>query len=151
MLIAIMTTIRGECRAMFFPKADVKDYPVRRWHRQWRMPRSSLRSSKPSRRQISWPPDQAGQRLFRQPHRRNRRDKRIRLSQPQHAKAPAFTLLQARPPTDALICERRCRQFDGLWLREPKQVLRADILDRSGDLRALLISASISCTSRDAE
>jgi len=59
-------------------------------------------------------------------------------------------------PTDVLISEQRSRQIEGLWLREPKQFLhdampRAEaFLDKFGDLRSRLISASASCTSRDA-
>jgi hypothetical protein len=60
-------------------------------------------------------------------------------------------------PADVLISEQRSRQIEGLWLREPKQFLydalpRArNFLDRFGDLKGRLATASASCTSRDAE
>jgi len=56
-------------------------------------------------------------------------------------------------PTDALISERRSREIEGLWLREPQQFLhdalpRANaFLDRCGNLRERLITSSASCTS----
>ncbi len=56
-------------------------------------------------------------------------------------------------PTD--VSEQRSRQIEGLWLREPKQFLydalpRArNFLDRFGDIKRRL-TASASCTSRDA-
>lgn len=59
-------------------------------------------------------------------------------------------------PAEILISERRSREIEGLWLREPKQFLHDALprarafLDRFGDLRGL-ISASASCTSRGAE
>ena len=57
---------------------------------------------------------------------------------------------------DVLISEQRSRQIEGLWLREPKQFLydalpRArNFLDRFGDLKGRLATASTSCTSPDA-
>jgi hypothetical protein len=51
-------------------------------------------------------------------------------------------------PTDVLISERRSRQIEGLWLREPKQFLhdampRAHVfIDRFGDLRSSLVISS---------
>ena len=59
-------------------------------------------------------------------------------------------------PTDVPISEARSRQIDGLWLREPKQFLHDALprarafLDKFGDLRGRLLSASASCTSRGA-
>jgi len=59
-------------------------------------------------------------------------------------------------PADVLISEQRSRQIEGLWLREPKQFLHdalpraREFLDGVGDIRRKL-SASASCTSRDAE
>lgn len=59
-------------------------------------------------------------------------------------------------PTDVLISERRSREIEGLWLREPEQFLHNALprahafLDRFGDLRPRLITASASCTSRGA-
>ena len=58
-------------------------------------------------------------------------------------------------PTDVMVSERRSRQIEGLWLREPKQFLHDALprarafLDRFGDLRTQ-ITASASCTSCDA-
>jgi hypothetical protein len=59
-------------------------------------------------------------------------------------------------PADVLISEQRSRQIEGRWLREPKQFLHdalpraRNFLDGVGDVRRKL-SASASCTSRDAE
>ena len=59
-------------------------------------------------------------------------------------------------PTDVLVSERRSRQIEGLWLREPGQFLHDALprarafLDRFGDIRTQ-ITASASCTSCDAE
>jgi len=58
-------------------------------------------------------------------------------------------------PIEGLVSEQRSRQIEGLWLREPKQFLydalpRArSFLDKFGDIRRLL-TASAFCTSRDA-
>jgi hypothetical protein len=58
-------------------------------------------------------------------------------------------------PTDVLVSEPRSRQIEGLWLREPRQFLydalpRArTFLERFGDIRRKL-TASASCISRDA-
>lgn len=60
-------------------------------------------------------------------------------------------------PTEALVSEQRSRQIEGLHLREPKQFLHDALprarrfLDRFGDLRGRLLTASVSCTSRGAE
>jgi hypothetical protein len=60
-------------------------------------------------------------------------------------------------PSDVLISEQRSRQYHGLWLREPKQFLHDAMprarafLDRFDDLRGRLTNASASCTSPDAE
>lgn len=58
-------------------------------------------------------------------------------------------------PTDVLVSERRSRQIEGLWLREPGQFLcdampraRA-FLDKFGDIRSQ-ITASASCISSGA-
>jgi hypothetical protein len=56
-------------------------------------------------------------------------------------------------PTEVLISEHRSKQINGLWLREPKQFLH-DALPRAraflakyGNLRARFLTASASCTS----
>jgi hypothetical protein len=55
-------------------------------------------------------------------------------------------------PANVLVSEQRSREIEGLWLREPKQFLydalpRArNFLDRFGDIRRQL-TASASCTS----
>jgi hypothetical protein len=55
-------------------------------------------------------------------------------------------------PTDVLVSERRSRQIDGLWLREPTQFLHDALprahhfLNRFGDIEARL-TLSASCTS----
>ena len=70
---------------------------------------------------------------------------------------PGWDAALVNLPTDALVSERHSRKIEGLFLREPKQFLydalpRArKFLDRFGNLRGRLLSASASCTSRDAE
>lgn len=57
---------------------------------------------------------------------------------------------------DVLVSEQRSREIEGLWLREPTQFLYEALprarafLDRFGDLRTRLLTASASCTSPDA-
>ena len=69
---------------------------------------------------------------------------------------PGWDAALVNLPTDALVSERHSRQIEGLFLREQKQFLydalpRArKFLDGFGDLRGRLLSASASCTSRDA-
>ena len=58
-------------------------------------------------------------------------------------------------PTDALVSTQRSREIEGLWLREPTQFLHdalpraREFLGKFGDIRHQL-TASVSCTSRDA-
>jgi hypothetical protein len=55
--------------------------------------------------------------------------------------------------TEVLISEQRSRQIEGLWIREPKQFLHDAMprarafLDKFGDLRDRLVTASASCIS----
>jgi hypothetical protein len=59
-------------------------------------------------------------------------------------------------PTEVLISEQRSRQIEGLWLREPGQFLQdalpraREFLDGFGDIRRR-VTASASCTSPGAE
>jgi hypothetical protein len=61
---------------------------------------------------------------------------------------PGWSATLVDLPTDILVSERRSRQIEGLWLREPKQFLydalpRArSFLDRFGDIRGRLVPAS---------
>lgn len=60
-------------------------------------------------------------------------------------------------PADVLVSEQRSRQIEGLWLREPKQFLHnalpraRNFLDKFGDMKDRVATASASCTRPDAE
>jgi len=163
---------------MFFPKIDVKNDPVRRWHRPDRqffangacqvLAYAFLERYADLGFHARWikPVDgfignhiyvtdginafdyhglTAEQRLLELAFRRGRRF------------FPGWDATLFDLPSDVLISEQRSRQYDGLWLREPKQFLHDAMprarafLDRFGDLRSRLINASASCTSPDAE
>ena len=163
---------------MFFPKIDVKNDPVRRWHRPDRqffangacqvLAHAFLERYADLGFDARWikPVDgfignhiyvtdginafdyhglAAEQRLLELAFRRARRF------------FPGWDATLFDLPSDVLISEQRSRQYDGLWLREPKQFLHDAMprarafLDRFGDLRSRLINASASCTSPDAE
>lgn len=165
-------------RAMFFPKVNVKDDPVRRWHRPDRhffangacqvlafafLERYSdlgfrARWIKPA---LGFPGNHIfvtdGQNAFdyhgltTEPHLLSlcfRRARRL---------YPGWNATLVNLPTDVLISEQHSRQFEGLWLREPKQFLRDAMprahafLDGFGDLRDRLLTASASGISRGAE
>ncbi len=163
---------------MFFPKIDVKDDPVRRWHRPDRQffangacqvlayafleryPGLGFRA-----RWIKPAAGYSGNHIFVTDDR-NAFDYHGLATEGQllslcFRRARRFhsgwdaTLVDL--PTDVLISEQRSRQIDGLWLREPQQFLHDALprarafLDRFNDLQSRLISASASCTSRDAE
>jgi hypothetical protein len=163
---------------MFFPKIDVKNDPVRRWHRPDRqffangacqiLAYTFLERYPDLGFRARWikPVDGfAGnhiyvtdginafdyhgltteQRLLAFGFKRGRRF------------FPGWNATLVDLPTDVLISEQRSRQFEGLWLREPKQFLHDAMprarafLDRFGDLRIRLLTASASCTSPGAE
>ncbi|SFP29215.1 hypothetical protein SAMN05216330_106295 [Bradyrhizobium sp. Ghvi] len=162
---------------MFFPKTNVKDDPVRRWHRPNRQffangacqvlayaflqqyPDLGFRARwiKPAegyfgnhifvtdgRSAFDYHGLTTEQRLLSLCFRRARRFH------------PGWDATLVDLPTDILISEARSREFEGLWLREPKQFLHDALprartfLDRFYNLRDRLITASASCTSRGA-
>jgi hypothetical protein len=161
---------------MFFPKFDVKNDPERRWHRPDRhffangacqiLAFAFLERYPDLGFHARWIKPTAGfggnhiyvtdgihafdyhgltteQRLLAFGFKRGRRF------------FPGWDATLVDLPTDALVSEARSRRIEGLWLREPKQFLydampRArNFLDRFGDIRRR-ITASVSCTSRDA-
>jgi hypothetical protein len=163
---------------MFFPKTNVKDDPMRRWHRPDRqffangachvLAYAFLQKYPDLGFRARWIKPAAGyignhifvtdgqnafdyhgltmeQRLLSLCFRRARRF------------FPGWDATLVDLPIDVLVSEQRSPQFEGLWLREPKQFLHDALpracafLDESGDLRSRLISASASCTSRGAE
>jgi hypothetical protein len=163
--------------AMFFPKINVKIDPVRRWHRPDRhffangacqvLAFAFLERYPDLEFRARWIKPAAGfsgnhiyvtdginafdyhgltteQRLLALTFRRGRRF------------FPDWDAALVDLPADVLISEQRSRQIEGLWLREPKQFLHdalpraRNFLDGFGDIRRRL-TASASCTSRDAE
>jgi len=68
---------------------------------------------------------------------------------------PGWDATLVELPTEVLVSERRSRQIDGLWLREPKQFLRDALPRARGFLDRYcepeVITASASCTSPGAE
>ena len=163
--------------AMFFPKIDVKLDPVRRWHRPDRhffangacqvLAFAFLERYPGLEFRARWIKPAAGftgnhiyvtdginafdyhgltteQRLLALAFRRGRRF------------FPGWDAALVDLPAAVLISEQRSRQIEGLWLREPTQFLHDALpraqgfLDGFGDIRQRL-SASASCTSRDAE
>ena len=162
---------------MFFPKIDVKIDPVRRWHRPDRhffangacqvLAFAFLERYPDLEFRARWIKPAAGfsgnhvyvtdginafdyhgltteQRLLAFGFKRGRRF------------FPGWDATLVDLPVDVLVSEPRSRQIEGLWLREPKQFLHdalpraREFLDGVGDIRRKL-SASASCTSRDAE
>jgi hypothetical protein len=161
---------------MFFPKINVKDDPFRRWHRpdrhffangacqvlafaflerypdlgfhaRWIKPASSFTGDHIYVTDGITAFDYHGltteRRLLAFGFERARRF------------FPGWDATLVDLPNDALVSERRSRQIEGLWLREPKQFLHDALprarafLDRFGDIRTQ-ITASASCTSCDA-
>jgi hypothetical protein len=159
---------------MFFPKTNVKDDPVWRWHRPDRhffangacqvLAFAFLERYPDMGFQARWIKPAPGfsgnhiyvtdginafdyhgltteQRLLAFGFKRGRRF------------FPDWDATLVNLSTDVLVSEQRSRQIEGLWLREPNQFLhdampRARVfLDRFGDLRVRLATASASCTS----
>jgi hypothetical protein len=136
---------------MFFPKFNVKDDPVRRWHRPDRhffangacqvLAYAFLERYPGLGFRARWIKPTAGhtgnhifvtngtnafdyhgltteERLLSLIFRRARRF------------FPGWDAMLIELPKDVLVSERRSREFEGLWLREPKQFLR-DALPRA--------------------
>src|SRR5712691_13497959 len=157
---------------MFFPRTDVKNDPVRRWHRPDRhffangachiLAFAFLERYPDKGFHARWIKPAAGytgnhifvtdglnafdyhgltteQQLLSLGFRRARRF------------VPGWDATLVDLPAEILVSERLSRQFDGLWLREPKQFLHdalpraRNFLDKFGDIRRQ-ITASASCT-----
>jgi hypothetical protein len=163
---------------MFFPKINVKDDPVRRWHRPDRQFFANgacqvlayafleryadlgfhARWIKPAPGYIGHHIFVTDGRIVFDYHGLTTEARLLSLSFRRAQRFfPGWDATLVDLPMDVLISEARSRQIDGLWLREPKQFLHDALprarafLDRFGDLRGHLLSASASCTSRDAE
>jgi hypothetical protein len=162
---------------MFFPKLDVKDDPVRRWHRPDRQffangacqvlayaflekyPGLGFRA-----RWIKPAAGHTGNHIFVTDglnafdyHGLTTEQRLLSLCYRRARRFfPGWDATLVDLPTDVLISEQRSRQIEGLWLREPGQFLydalpRArEFLDRFGDIRRR-VTASASCTSPGAE
>jgi len=163
---------------MFFPKINVKDDPVRRWHRPDRqffangacqvLAYAFLEKYPGLGFHARWIKPAAGytgNHIF-VTDGRNAFDyhgltTEERLLSLCFRRARRFhsgwDAMLVDLPIDVLISEQRSRQIDGLWLREPKQFLHDALprarafLGRFGDLQSRLITASASCTSPGAE
>jgi hypothetical protein len=159
---------------MFFPKIDVKSDPVLRWHRPDRQffadgacqvlayafleryPDLDFRARwiKPASGYIGnhiFVADGVNAFDYHGPTTEHRLLSLVfRRARRFHPDWDA-TIIDLSP--DVLISERRSRQIEGLWLREPEQFLHDALprayafLDRFGNLRNRLIIASASCTS----
>ena len=161
---------------MFFPKINVKDDPVRRWHRPDRqffangacqvlayafLERYSglgfqARWIKPAQGYIGHHIYVTDGRTAFDYHRLTTEADLLSLGFRRARRFfPGWDATLVDLPMDVLISEQRSRQIEGLWLREPKQFLHDAMprarafLDKFGDLRERL-TASASCTSRDA-
>jgi len=162
--------------AMFFPKIDVKNDPVRRWYRPDRHffangacqvlafafldrhPDLGFRA-----RWIKPAPGFTGNHIYVTDginafdyHGLTTEQRLLAFGFKRGRRFfPGWDATVIDLPTDALVSELRSRQIEGLWLREPKQFLydalpRAqDFLDQFGDIRRHL-TASAFCTSADA-
>jgi hypothetical protein len=162
---------------MFFPKINVKDDPVRRWHRPDRqffangacqvLAYAFLERYADYGFNARWIKPASG---FTGNHifvtdGVNAFDyhgltTEVRLLSLAYRRARRFfpgwdaTLIDL--PTEVLISEQRSRQIEGLRLREPKQFLHDALpraqafLDKFGDLKSRL-TVSASCTSPGAE
>jgi hypothetical protein len=153
---------------MFFPKNDVKDDPVRRWHRpdrqffangacqvlayaflekypclgfraRWIKPAAGYSGNHifvtDGRNAFDYHGLTTEQRLLSLIFRRARR------------LFPGWDATLIDLPADILISERRSRQIEGLWLREPGQFLHDALprarafLDGFGDLRSRIATS----------
>jgi hypothetical protein len=147
---------------MFFPKTNVKDDPVRRWHRPDRhffangacqvLAYAFLEKYHDLGFRARWirpAPGYAGNHIFVTDgtvafdyHGLSRQDALLSLSFRRAQRFfPGWSATLVELPTDALISETRSREIDGLWLREPTQFLHdalpraRDFLGHFGDLR----------------
>ena len=162
---------------MFFPKVNVKDDPVRRWHRPDRqffangacqvLAYAFLERYEDLGFHARWikpAPGYIGHHIF-VTDGRNAFDYHGLTTEAQllslsfrraHRFFPGWDATLVDLPTDVLISNQRSREIEGLWLREPKQFLHDALprahafLDRFDNLRDRLITASASCTSRGA-
>jgi hypothetical protein len=171
----MITTTRIAC-AMFFPKINVKNDPVRRWHRPDRHFFANGACQVLAFAFLERYPDLGFHARWIKPaagftgnhiyvtnginafdyHGLTTERRLLAFGFKRGRRLfPGWDATLVDLPTDALISEARSRQIDGLWLRQPKQfpydaLPRArSFLDRFGDIRRQ-ITASASCTSPDA-
>ncbi len=127
---------------MFFPKINIKNDPVRRWHRPDRhffangacqvLAYAFLERYPELGFHARWikPADGfTGNHIFVTDGTNGRRF------------FPGWDATLVDLPADVLVSEQRSRQIEGLWLREPKQFLHdalpraRNFLDRFGDIK----------------
>jgi hypothetical protein len=165
-------------RQMYFPKINVKNDPVRRWHRPDRqffangachvLAYAFLQRYSDLGFRARWIKPAAGftgnhifvtnERIVFDYHGLTAEGRLLSLVFRRARRFhPHWDATIVDLPTDVLISEPRSRQIEGLWLREPQQFLHDALprafafLDRFGDLRSRIITSSTSCTSAGAE
>jgi hypothetical protein len=157
---------------MFFPKINVKEDPVRRWHRPDRhffadgachvLAFAFLERYPALGFHARWikPAAFTGNHIY-VTNGTNAFDYHGLTTE---ARVLSFGFARARRffpgwdatlvdlPTDVLVSEQRSRQIEGLWLREPTQFLHdalpraRNFLDKFGDMNDRLATLSASCT-----
>ncbi len=159
---------------MFIPKVDVKNDPVRRWHRPDRQFFANGACQVLAYAFLERYPDEGFHARWIKPasgyagnhiyvtngitafdyHGLTTEQRLMSLVFKRGRRFfPGWDATLIDLPTEVLVSEPRSKQIEGLWLREPKQFLydampRAHaFLDRFGDFRAQFVTASASCTS----
>ena len=162
---------------MFFPKINVKNDPIRRWHRSDRhffangacqvLAFAFLERYPGMGFHARWIKPAAGftgnhiyvtDGVHAFDYHGLTTEQRLLASSFERGRRffPGWDATLVDLPTDVLVSEQRSRQIEGLWLRQPNQFLHdalpraRNFLDGFGDLRDRLLTASASCTSRGA-
>jgi hypothetical protein len=153
---------------MFFPKTNVKDDPVRRWHRPDRhffangacqvLAYAFLESHSDLGFRARWIRPAAGcvgNHIFVTDgdlafdyHGLTTEDRLLSLSARRAQRFfPGWSATLMDLPTDVLVSEAKSCEIEGLWLREPKQFLHDALprarafLGRFGDLRGAIVNS----------
>ena len=162
---------------MFFPKLDVKDDPFRRWHRPDRQFFANGACQVLAYAFLQRYPDLGFRARWIKPvagffgnhifvtdglnafdyHGLTTEQRLLSLGlRRAHRFFPGWEATLVDLPAEILVSEQLSRQIEGLWLREPKQFLHNAMprahafIDRFGDIKGRLLTASTSCTSRGA-
>jgi hypothetical protein len=161
---------------MFFPKINVKNDPVRRWHRPDRQFFANGACQVLAYAFLERYPDLGFRARWIRPglgysgnhiyvtdglnafdyHGLATEERLLALTYRRARRFfPGWDATLIDLPTDVLVSEQRSRQIEGLWLREPNQFLHDALprarrfLDEFGQIPTSL-TASASCTSHDA-